>query len=61
MTRSKLLAAVNEAQRFIAKAQVALNQPDFIPGEITYPSKENAAVKRASLDLSRVLSELRNP
>ena len=63
--RKKLDAAVDEAKRFIARAK-ALPKPrpydcngyrlmrDYFP-------KEQGAIRRASMDLTRALADLRRP
>ena len=57
MTPAKLKAAVEEAKRFIRIAgQVPKTDDPYFS-----PSKETGAVKRASMDLTRVLAELRRP
>lgn len=54
MTKESLKKAVEEAQRFIAKAQMSRVNADDIGS-----NKWNAAVKRASMDLTRALADLR--
>lgn len=60
MTRTKLNAAISEARRFIARANEALksqaNDHDWLNS-----SKETGATRRASMDLTRALAELRKP
>lgn len=60
MLESTLKEAVKEARRFIKKAEAAqevkLNPDISIYVEYT---KESAAVKRASMDLTRILADLR--
>ena len=51
--KDTLVTAVEEAARFIALAQVALDEP------WTWSSKHRAAAKRASMDLTRALAEYR--
>lgn len=62
MTPEKLDTAIYEAKRFLEKADVASKGRKKMPGQ-TYEYLEsgmaNSACKRASLDLSRALSELR--
>jgi hypothetical protein len=60
MTRQTLDAAIFEAKRFLRKAAEVKSDPTG-PGKYIAPSKESAAAKRASLDLSRALSEMRKP
>ena len=55
MNKTTLDHAIYEADRFLklaAKAQDTVED---------YPSKENAAAKRASLDLTRALADMRRP
>lgn len=47
----KYAIAIAEAKRFLLKAEIAKERGEY--------TKENAAAKRASMDLSRALSELR--
>ncbi|SEC46319.1 hypothetical protein SAMN05443249_2749 [Beijerinckia sp. 28-YEA-48] len=58
---SKLEDAVREAVRFIEAAQMAIMRmkAEDASGESACCTKENAAAKRASMDLSRTLTELR--
>lgn len=65
MNRKKLAAAVAEARRFIERAE-ALPEPQ--PYEVhgmalmnDYFPKEQGAIKRASMDLTRALADLRRP
>lgn len=65
MDRNKLNTAVKEALRFIERAK-ALPKPE--PYEhhghnLTHDNfpKEQGAIKRASMDLTRALAELRKP
>lgn len=65
MDRTKLAAAVDEAKRFIARAEAL---PDARPYERgghsfihdNFP-REQGAIRRASMDLTRALSDLRRP
>lgn len=73
MNISKLTDAIKEAERFIAaanRAQARLEQDwQFDSKRLSLhnraiysnTSKENAACKRASLDLTRALADLRKP
>lgn len=61
MNDAKVRDAVNEAKRFIKAAEayrraVAANAQTYY----TYP-KESGAVRRASMDLTRTLAEMRKP
>lgn len=60
MNRAKLNAAIQEAKRFLKK----VSDFDAACGGDRFPfagTKESGAVKRASMDLSRALSDLRRP
>ena len=66
MTPQTIRAAIIEAQRFIATADDLLerNQTDASQEYRTYPltgSKASGATRRASLDLTRALAEMRKP
>ena len=57
ITSQSLKEAIAEARRFIVKAESAertVSKTGYI-----YPSKEIAAAKRASMDLTRSLADLR--
>ncbi|EGL63619.1 hypothetical protein AGRO_3688 [Agrobacterium sp. ATCC 31749] len=65
MNRQKLQIAVLEARRFIARAE-ALPTPE--PYDCGYSTlmrdnfpREQGAIKRASMDLTRALADLRRP
>lgn len=59
MQIEKIKDAIQESQRFINKAKAVLKlQPQAKIGTIDY-TKETAACRRASMDLTRVLAELR--
>lgn len=66
----KLDTAINEAQRFIARAKTlqAVHKQHYAgKGAAATPRtfydfpKDQAAVKRASMDLTRALADLRKP
>lgn len=63
MTWESLQEAIAEAERFIAKAKAAevRGVSRSIAGDepAMWACKENGAVRRASLDLTRALAELR--
>ena len=61
MTRNALENAIQEARRFLYKAGEVVFSPQMKAGEGFLPSKETGAVKRASLDLTRALAEMRKP
>lgn len=60
MNRANLETAIYEARRFLQKA-VALHKKVPHEGQYYYPSKESSAARRASMDLTRALAELRKP
>lgn len=51
--------AIEEAKRFIFKADLCRYR--WVKDPHLYSTKESGAMKRASLDLSRMLTELRKP
>lgn len=74
MTRNKIEAGITEARRFIVASQAALERIDVErsgygyrddsawkrqPSDHSWGSKETGALRRASLDLTRTLAELR--
>ncbi len=62
MTRDGLRVAIAEAERFIGRARTALasaGNPKYENDSDLDASKENAAAKRASLDLTRALAMMR--
>jgi hypothetical protein len=68
MDRKKLKAAVAEAKRFIARVE-ALPEPVkyVVPGSSYNPftrdnfPREQGAIRRSSMDLTRALADLRKP
>ena len=57
MTHANLIKAKADAIRFLAKVnELERSDHDFITG-----TKHTSAVKRASMDLTRALAELRKP
>ncbi len=60
MTPAAVITARMEAERFLKKL-AEYEETDNFKGLISdiHPCKERAAVKRASMDLSRALSDLR--
>ena len=65
MDRKKLAAAIAEAERFIARAK-ALPEPEpYQCNGMTltnyYFPREQGALRRASMDLTRALADLRRP
>lgn len=62
MTRETITLAVIEARRFLDAAEVVLKTGDATTyTQHLYQSKDNARVKRASMDLTRALAEMRKP
>ena len=66
MTPQTLRAAMAEAERFITAATdlLARDETDSRQERRTYPltgSKASGATRRASLDLTRALAEMRKP
>lgn len=60
MNLDSIRAAVAEARRFIDRAEKA--EHDFAVNDFAWNGTKNtAACRRASMDLSRALSELREP
>lgn len=65
MKISKLKTAVEEAERFLARAKPLLAKHNKRPSEQAHPSdylygsKETGAVRRASMDATRALADLR--
>lgn len=55
-----LTESVNEAQRYIGMVEKLLAAQEQRGDTVLFGSKESGAVRRASLDLTRVLAELRN-
>jgi enamine deaminase RidA (YjgF/YER057c/UK114 family) len=53
--------AIKEAERFIKRAKEARSRISKDPSFRISGCKEIAAMKRASMDLSRVLVKIRNP
>lgn len=61
VTPDKITAAIAEAERFIAKA-TALRLRRFKGDLYDFQAcKESGALRRASLDLTRTLADLRRP
>ena len=56
MTKAKLFEAMTEARRFLKKAEAAMRVLEVY--ELS-SSKETGACRRASMDLTRSLAELR--
>ncbi len=63
MTKDKLKAAEAEAKRFLVKAselRKVMCAGDDVLWSWSYP-KQSGAVRRASMDLTRALADLRRP
>jgi hypothetical protein len=61
MNINAVLKAINEAQRFINKADEYIEAEKSKCAEWTMLPKESGALKRSSMDLTRALSQLRKP
>ncbi len=65
MDRNKLDIAVQEARRFIERAELLPEPETYTSGEYTfthnYFPKQQGAIKRASMDITRALADLRKP
>lgn len=62
MTQAQIKIAVNEAARFMDRAKVVLERIAIDPDAAYWvPSKHTAALRRASLDLTRALAQMRRP
>ena len=59
MNQQKLKSAIEEARRFIAKAQEAINEQEKT--KCSNCPRENGAARRASMDLTRELAKMRKP
>ena len=60
MTDEKILNAIREAERFIRKAKSARGA--FADNKYAWNgTKETGACRRASMDLTRALAEMRRP
>ena len=65
MNRKKLTAAVAEATRFIERAKALPDPAPYKSGNHTFVNdyfpREQGAIRRASMDLTRALADLRRP
>lgn len=62
ITDQTLDAAVDAANRFLERAQdLRVRMIDDNIDPATFPTKEGGAVRRASMDLTRALADLRRP
>lgn len=65
MDRKKLNAAVAEAQRFIERAKALPKPEPYQSGSHTfthdYFPREQGAIRRSSMELTRALADLRRP
>ena len=61
MTKLEVKQAIEEAERFILRAKALLKSQASITWEDIGSSKESGAVRRASMDLTRSLADLRKP
>lgn len=58
MKKTDVFKAISEAERFIKAAELAIKHEEV---GSAYGGKYSAACKRASLDLTRALAEMRKP
>jgi len=65
MDRDKLKIAVAEAERFLKRAKALPKPEPYQSGGYTFAGdnfpREQGAIKRASMDLTRALADLRRP
>jgi hypothetical protein len=65
MDRKKLAAAVAEAERFIARAKALPKPHPYECGGHVFTNdnfpRESGSIRRASMDLTRALADLRRP
>lgn len=62
MTQSQVKIAVYEAERFMDRAKMVLERIAIDPDAAWVPSSAvTAALRRASLDLTRALAQMRSP
>ena len=61
MTPNEILEAVIEARRFLKRAEKVLAKKHEHPDQNIWASPDNAAVRRASLDLTKSLAAMRRP
>lgn len=65
MNRNKLQIAILEARRFIARAEALPTPEPYEEGGRIFTHdnfpREQGAIKRASMDLTRALADLRKP
>ena len=62
MTKTGVRVAIAEAKRFLSKAELALKRAETNTDRSQdglWQSKENAAMRRSSLDLTRALADMR--
>jgi len=58
MTPETLKESIKEAERFLARAKALKKDPEGFQ-DLYSPNSQRAAVKRASMDLTRALAKLR--
>lgn len=65
MNRDKIAIAVAEAKRFLSRVNELPEPEPYTIGDYTFIGdnfpKEQGAIKRASMELTRALAELRRP
>jgi len=60
MEKERIKEAISEAKYFISKAELAIKKINEDSLVLISGSKETAACKRASLDLTRTLAKMRS-
>lgn len=61
MNKSSIEKTIKEAEHFIATARTVLKESSSRDDDCIYPSKESGACRRASMDLTRALADMRRP
>ena len=62
MTKTGVRVAIVEAERFLGKAKLAMKRAEKLTDRAQdglWQSKENASMRRSSLDLTRALADMR--
>ena len=59
MTTDTLAAAIQEAERFLAAARRLQQREGTKPGQLIWGSMDSGSCRRASMDLTRALADLR--
>lgn len=61
MNKDSLKAAEDAAKQFLEKAKILRQYESRTEGNWIFGSRHSGAVRRASMDLTRALSDLRKP